>query len=224
MVAASSLLVGAIAFTLQASADPIGPPLPGPDTTFRLSDPITGVAWLFCVNVLLNMLFYSGLLLAVAKKYLSSSGIIETSGIRFFVALVCAVTVISLIGAAVDFYLLAQPRFIDTVNNHAVDNPGTYRVIVLDLANWMAALSVISLSVIACPWFLLRLRVSMGLLIAAGFVIINLVFWILIGVFGEDVTFLTILFGVLSAPIVVRGLLRWYVTERPLLAQSSPVP
>ncbi|MFH1580457.1 MAG: hypothetical protein ABIE25_09955 [Thermoplasmatota archaeon] len=146
------------------------------------------------------------------------------SGGRFLVALVCAVVAISWIGAVVDFYLVTQPRFIDGIyDNSGQGISGTYRVVVLDVANWTAALSLIALSIIACSHAFLRLRASMGLLIATGFVIINLAFWILIGVFGEAVTYLTFLFGALSAPIVVRALVRWYSTDRPLIVRSSPV-
>lgn len=224
-VAVSSLLVSTIVLAIQASANPIGPPSPGPDTTFRLTEPISGIAWLFFVNILVDLFFYSVLLLVFAKKHVPSSGIIEKSGARFLIALVCAVIVIALIGAVVDYYLVTQPRIISYYNHTLGESvSGTYRVIVLDVANWTAALSAIALSIMACSFAFLRLRVSMGLLIAAGFVIINLAFWILIGVFGEDVTFLTVLFGVLSAPIAVRWLLRWYLSDRPLLVRSSRVP
>jgi len=225
MVAGSSLLVGVIVCTLLASANPSVPSPRPASTDFRLTEPVSGIAWLFFVNILVDLFFYSGFLLAFAKKFVSRSGIIQTSGIRFLIVLICGVIVIALIGAAADFYLVTQPRFINHLyNSLGQDISGTYRVMVLDVANWTVALSVISLSVIACSSSFLRLRISIGLLIAAGFVIVNLAFWILIDVFGEDVTFLTVLFGALSAPIVARGLLRWYVTDRPLLIQSPPVP
>lgn len=223
-VAASSLLIGAIVCSLQASANPSAPP-PQPDTTFRLTEPFSGIAWLFFVNILVDLFCFCVLLLAFAKKYGSSSGIVKTSGKRFLVALVGAVSVIALIGAVVDFYFVAQPRFINGIyNSSGQDISGTYRVMVVDFNNWTAALIMIALSIIACSFAFLRLRISMGLLIAAGFVVINLAFWILISAFGEDVTFLTILLGVLSAPIAVRGLLHWYVADMPLLFQSQPVP
>jgi hypothetical protein len=221
--AASLLLIGAIVCTLQASANPSAPP-PQPDTTFRLTEPVSGIAWLFFVNVLVDLFFYSGLLLAFAKKYVSISGIIKTSGTRFLVALVSAVCVIALIGAVVDFYIVAQPRFINGIYDSSGQNiSGIYRVMFVDLKNWTVALTMIALSILACSFAFLKLRISMALLIAAGFVIINLAFWILISAFGEDVTYLTILLGVLSAPIVTRGLLHWYVVDRPLLSMSPPV-
>lgn len=223
-VAVSSLLICTIVFTLQASANPIGPPPPGPDTSFRLTEPVSGIAWLFCVNALVNLFCYSGLMLAFARRYVPSSGIIETSGVRFLIALVGAVIVISLTGAAVDFYLVTQPRYIHNIYNFAEQEiSGTYRVMVFDVANWTVALELIALSIVVCSFAFLRMRVSLVLLIAAGFVIINLVFWTLLDTFGEDVTFLTILFGVLSAPIAVRALLHWYIADRPLLVQPPPV-
>jgi len=223
-VAVSSLLVSTVVLAIQASANPSAPP-PQPDTTFRLTEPLSGIAWLFFVNILVDTFCFCGLLLAFAKKYVSSSGIVRTSGRRFLIALVGAVSVVALIGAVVDFYFVAQPRFINGIYNSSGQNiSGTYRVMVVDLNNWTAALIMIALSIIACSFAFLRLRISMGLLIAAGFVVINLAFWILISAFGEDVTYLTILLGVLSAPVAVRGLLHWYVADMPLLFQSQPVP
>ena len=220
-LAASSLLASMVVCTLSVSADPIGPPQ-SPDTTFRLTEPFPGIAWLFFLNVLVNLFCFSALLLAFSRRYITSSGIVKTSGLRFLAALICAAIAISLIGAIVDFYLVTQPRLINGFFEDRTE--GIYRVVVLDVVNWIAALSVISLSVIASSLFFLRLRLPVALMIAAGFVIINLSFWILIGVFGEDVTFLTILFGALSTPIVVRGLLRWYSSERPLNTGSMLGP
>jgi hypothetical protein len=183
-----------------------------------LTDPFGGIAWLFLVNTLVNLLCYSGLLLAFSRRYVSVSGIVRTSGLRFLAALICAVIVISLIGAVVDFYLVTQPRLISGQFEDRTE--GIYRVVVLDAVNWTAALSVIFLSVVASSWSFLRLRLQVGLMIAYGFVMINIYFWILILVFGEDVTFLTILFASLSTPIVVRGLVRWYSEERALQNES----
>jgi hypothetical protein len=220
-LAAFSLLAIMVMCTLSVSADPIGP-TQSPDTTFRLREPLPGIAWLFFLNVLINLFCFSALLLAFSRKYVSMSGIVKTSGLRFLAALICAAIVISLIGAVVDFYLVTQPRLI---NGYFEDRTeGIYRVVVLDVVNWIAALSVIFLSVIASSWSFLRLRLPVSLMIAYGFVMINIYFWILIGVFGEDVTFLTILFSVLSTPIVVRGLVRWYSEERALQTESMLGP
>lgn len=220
-VCAFSLLLFVMVLGHQASADPIVYPPPAMDTTFRLSDPISGIAWLFFVNALVNLLSYAGLLLAFAKKYIPISGIIKTSGLRFMFALVGAVFVISLIGAVVDFYFVTQPRT-TIYYDHNLDQHlyKTYRVVFFNLANWIVALSLVALSIVACSLALVRLRAPLSLMIAAGFVIINLVFWILVAELGEDFTFLTIVFGALAAPVVVRSLLLWYTGDRLVQAKS----
>ena len=218
---ASFLLVSVVVCSLSVSANPIGP-TQSPDTTFRLTEPFSGIAWLFLLNVLVNLFCFSALLLAFSRKYITSSGIVKTSGLRFLAALICAAIAISLIGAVVDYYLVTQPRLMSGLFEDRTE--GTFRVVVLDVVNWVAALSVIALSVIASSLLLLRMRLPVTFMIAAGFALINLSFWILIGVFGEDVTYLTIIFSALSIPIVVRGLLRWYSFERPLQTESIGAP
>jgi len=218
-LAVSSILASMVVCPLSALADPIGPSQ-SPDTTFRLTEPIPGISWLFLLNVLVNLFCFSALLLAFSRRYVSPSGIIRTSGLRFLAALICAAVVISLIGAVVDFYLVTQPRLVSGY----LSGEGTYRVVVFDVANWIAALTVISLSVIASSLTFLRLRIPVSLMIAAGFVVINLAFWTLIDVFGEDIAYLTILLSALSTPIVVKGLLHWYSSERPLQSGSMLGP
>ena len=195
-----------------AIANPSVPP-PPPSTFVRLSDSASSILWLLLLNVLINLFCYSALLLVFAKRHIAKSGIIDTSGRRFLSALICAVVIISLIGAIVDFYLLTQARYI-RFDTGAGQGSGIYRVLVYDLANWILALSVIFLSILTTSLALLRLRVSVTLAIAVGFVIINLCFWLLADVLGEYTTFLTLIFGVLAAPLAVRALLQWYTSGR----------
>lgn len=225
---AASLFLITVLLQQQASANLVMPRAP-PDTTFRLTEPVSGIAWLFVVNIIVNLLLYSGLLLLTVRKNPHDRGLMHASTLRFFVALVGAVIAITLVGAFVDYYLVAQPRYLDGIYDHfGRDISGVYRVVSLDMVNWVLALAIISLSVIAISVIVLKLDLRASTMVASGIAFANVVFWLLIGVFGEDVTFLTIIFGMLVSPVIVRALTLWYANERPLrtrdAAEMDPTP
>ncbi len=197
------------------SADPIVPQ-PQPDTTFRLTDPVSGIAWLFFLNALVNLTCYCGVLLTAARRFLNSDSLLQTTGIRFLSALICVVVVVTAVGAIVDFYLVAQPRYIGDIHNAIGDNiSGTYRVLVFDAAVWILALAIIVTSIVLASAFILRMSLKPSAVIAAGMGIVNLIVWLLIGAFGEAVAFLSILFGVMLSPVMVSYLVRWYAAGMP---------
>lgn len=225
---AASLFMLTVLLQQQASANLVIPRSP-PDTTFRLTEPVSSIAWLFFVNIIVNLFFYSGLLLLTVRKKIHGRGLIHTSALRFLIALVGVVIAITLVGAFVDYYLVTQPRYLDGIYDYFGRNiSGVYRVISFDLVNWALALAIISLSIVALSAVVLKLNMRAGMMVASGMAFVNVVFWLLIGILGEDVTFLTILFGMIVSPVTVRALILWYVNERPLrmrdAAEMDPTP
>ena len=191
-------------------------PRPSPDTTFKLSDPLSGLAWLFFVNVLVNLACYSGILLVYASRHLNANDLLRTTGLRFLGALVCVVVAITVAGAFVDFYLVAQPRYIDGIYNAMGDDiSGTYRVLVFDAAVWALALVLIGASIALASMFILQMSWKPSIAVAVSMAALNLLAWLLIGTLGEDVVFLSIIFGMLLAPVLVSLLIRWYVALVP---------
>ena len=197
------------------SANPIPPQRP-PDTTFRLTDPVSSIAWLFFVNALVNLTCYCGVLLTAAKRFLHGDSLLRTTGIRFLGALMCVVVAITAIGAIVDFYLVAQPRYIDDIYNAIGDDISvTYRVLVFDEAVWILAIALIIASIVLASVFLLRMSWKPSVVIAAGMGVINLIVWLLIGIFGEAIVFLSVVFGIMLAPVMISFLIRWYAAGMP---------
>ena len=218
---AASLFMLTVLLQQQASANLVIPRSP-PDTTFRLTEPVSGIAWLFFVNIIVNLFFYSGLLLLTVRKKIHGASLIHTSALRFLIALVGVVVAITLVGAFVDYYLVTQPRYLDGIYDYFGRNvSGVYRVISLDLVNWALALAIIFLSIVALSAVVLKLNLRASTMVASGMAFVNVVFWLLIGIFGEDVTFLTIIFGMLVSPVIVRALILWYVNERPLRMRDA---
>ena len=195
----------------NVSANPIALPRQPFDTTFRLDDPMSSIAWLFFVNLLVNLTCYAGIMLAMAKRMLDWGSLLNTSGIRFLGALVCVVVVVTTTGALVDFYLVAQPRYIEgIVNQFHEDISGTYRVLVFDPVTWTIALVLIMESVMLASMLVLKMAAKPSAVVAGGMGAINLVFWLLIGHFGQDVVFITLISGILLSPVLVGLLVRWY--------------
>lgn len=214
----SVIIMSALAVILASSlvsANLIGP-RPSPDTTFRLNDPVSGIAWLFFVNLLVNFACYCGVLLAFAKKYIGADDLLRTTGLRFLGAIVCVVVAITAVGAFIDFYLVAQPRYIDSIYNAIGDDiSGTYRVLVFDVVVWTLALALIIASIVIASILMLRMSRKPSVVVAVSMAILNLLAWLLIGFLGEDIVFLSIFFGMLLAPVLVSLLIRWYAAGMP---------
>jgi hypothetical protein len=175
------------------------PSAPSPvDTTFKLKDPVTGVATMFLFNIVINLFFLTGFLFLVASRFRSHLGSIPRKGWVFLVCILALATVITMIGAIVDYYLVMgiDPGY----------NPEA-RVIVTDLGNWAWALILIFLSITLTSFALLRLAPMPGTVLGVLFVPINLIWWVLSNEYGLDVAFLTILFSIIALPAVTRSLL-----------------
>jgi len=170
---------------------------------------------LFFINIFVSLIFYSGLLLLAVRKNLQVREMIHMSALRFFIAVVCVIIAITIIVSFVDYYLVTQPRHLDGIHGYfGTDISGIYRVVSLDLVNWALALVMIFMSVMILSMVVLKLNLHASMMVASGMALVNEVFWSLIGIFGDDVPILTIIFGILVSPVIVRALILWYANER----------
>lgn len=214
----SSCLVSTAEF---ASANPIvGPPInpiapiDESDTTFRLDDdPVSGLIRLTLLNMLVNTaLFSMGFLLVVHFFGSRSCRISSSTGVFFMRYVSCALT-ITVVGAFVDYFLLTKEVLWSTYGVGTVGGAVYSRVIYVDPVNWLVACLLIFLSILAASVFVLGMSARLSLPIAAGMTLVNPVWWWLIYNFGEDVAFLTLLFGILASPILVAAAVKWHASE-----------
>lgn len=211
-ILAFGLLALLLVLSVSASANPNIPPGDFPsyprggasDTTFRLSEPLSGILWLFFLNVLLDLLVLSASILFLTRTRPLRSGLRQTSGLGFLAALIGSGALIASIGAIVDFYLITQPRFLQAQG-------GMFRVISLDIGAWVVALALIALSILIAVRLIMGMRLNVGARIAVVFMCANVSSWILIGQYGELVSFLALVLSVLATPVAVRGLYLWYL-------------
>jgi hypothetical protein len=105
-----------------------------------------------------------------------------------------------MIGAIVDYTLLLQP-----------DIGSSLRYFSFDAGYWALALALIYLSVLACFRAFVEVKLVPSLVSAGAMAAINLVWWLLSWNFGYDVPLLTLIFGGLAVPILLRYLFYWYV-------------
>jgi hypothetical protein len=197
LVSCSLTLLSLTALSIGALGNPITPQ-PGPDTTFKLMDPAMGVATLFLLNIVVNLFFLTGFLFLVARRFRDDLGRIPRKGWVFLVSVLALATVVTMIGAIVDYYLVMgiDPSY-----------DSQARVMVMNLENWAWALTFIFLSIALASFALLRLALVPGIVLGALFIPINLIWWVLSGHFGWNFAFLNILFSVVALPILTKGLL-----------------
>jgi len=190
-------LLSLVALSIGALGDPIAPQH-SPDTTFKLKDLATGVATLFLLNIVINLFFLTGFLFLVARRFRDHLGRIPRKGWVFLVSILALATVVTMIGAIVDYYLVMgiDPSY----------DPQA-RVMVINLENWAWALMFIFLSIALTSFALLRLALVPGTVLGALFIPINLIWWVLSGQYGWNFAFLNILFSIVALPILMKSLL-----------------
>ena len=199
-------LLGCVVFaalTLGVGANP-SPHIPPPDTTFKVTDAVSGVTWLFLLNIIMNLFFLTAFLFLLAKVFSERIGNLHKKAYMFLVSVFVLALVVTLVGAFVDYYLVMgiDPSY----------DPEA-RVIVADAANWTLALAAIFLSVALPSMALLRLSKVAGLTLAALITAVNPVWWILSDVFGFDVAMFTIIFGLILLPVLTKGLVDFHNTQ-----------
>jgi hypothetical protein len=194
------------------SANPIIPSRPSSDVTFRLPDPVSGILYLFILNFLVNLSWITIGLFISSKVIGHQLGSPPKKGINFLLALLAGVAVITLVGAFVDYYLVTQSFYIEGVT---LGTPyhGWYHLVSFDLVQWSVALVMIFVSIVLSLLLFLRLRASPSALTAGFVTILNPVWWVLIGEFGEKASFATIIVGIIAAPVMLRWALIWRFEE-----------
>lgn len=204
LLAASLLMIAGLALAPAVTANLVAPPRP-PDVTFRLQDPVSGILWLFVLNFLINLALITGGLFVSSKLYGKEVGELPAKGSTFLMALLFAVAVITWVGAFVDFYLVTQSVYLDSLYDK------DYHVISFGFFRWTAALLIIFTSIALAMFVFLRLRIESCLLSAAIITVMNPIWWILISEFGEKISFATIIIGVIVAPAVLRWVVLWHL-------------
>lgn len=193
-------LVSSLALSYASEANPTVPE-PPVDTTFKLSDPVSGIAWLFLINISFNLIFITASLELVANRIPDEIGRLPIRGWAFLAVVLVVAAVVTLIGAIADYYY---------VMGVDADYDENARVVIVDASNWARALIIIFISVALPSFFLLRLT-SVGAIVMGSLVTaVNPLFWILSGALGYDVIMAMIITGVLAVPGLIVILLRFH--------------
>ncbi|MCU0852717.1 MAG: hypothetical protein MUC90_05630 [Thermoplasmata archaeon] len=181
-----------------ALSNPIAPPPREIDTTFRIDDTPSGILLLILMNILVNLFWICILLLFVGRRYGAASMDVPTTGLAFVLRVLSVAALVTLIGAFVDY------AFVMGVD---ADYSLRWRVIQLDLLNWLLAMGIIFLSIVCAAYLFLRMTARPLLMLAGTITALNPVWWLLTGWLGNDVPMATMILSALILPIAVKGLL-----------------
>jgi len=188
--------------------NPISPPgwnpYQPPDTTFNVRDDISGIAWLFFVNVLIDISLVSGAFLVSTRVFKGNLGTSNLSPKRFFAVFLLAILAVTVMGALIDFYIVTELTERDSMTVHVLHQ---------DTTDWAISCTLIFGSV-AISMLVIGVRALASALIGAIVTIFNPVWWSLTMHFGEDVVFLSIFFSLLSGPILFGYAVTWHTNER----------
>jgi hypothetical protein len=176
-------------FSGGASANPIVP------TDLRVTSDASGIAYLFTVNLPVDMFVFA---LALALVFVAAGSRIGNiaSGLRpFMLAVVAACVLIAAAGAVIDFYLLferASGAYLDAMYDFR-----------LDLVRTTAACLLVFASVLLVSVFLVRTSWLAGTVIGGAVAVANLVSWYALtldyGVPLEEAYWLSLIFLVALA-------------------------
>jgi hypothetical protein len=205
-----------LAISVLSSANPNVPP-PPPDTTFALTNPLSSISWLFVINIVVNLFWFSALLLVSFKRFGKDLGALPANRFRFMAGVLSVGFLVTLLGAFVDYYIVAQERYLKLSTLGGGYRTGYFRVLSFDAGNWTIALVLIFVSIASFSYIFLRLSLKPNLIIAAVMTAMNPVWWVLVDVFGEAASFLTVLVGILCVPI----LLRWLLNMQEAMCRTS---
>ena len=216
------MLVGTAFLTLRAAAnpiasDPIDPfhrPLPVTDTSFFLDgDPLEVILVLVVLNLAVNMFWYSAILYIITSRTGVVSGLGRRTGWEFLSLVLLAVVFITITGAVIDYYIVAQnARFYSLEEWH--------RVMAWDLLRWVLGVGLIFASVIIPTMGLLLTSWKYGVLVALVMAGVSPLWWVLADIFGWVAPFAMIGLSVVASPFLLRALVRAYL-ERP--SHAPPV-
>jgi hypothetical protein len=203
------MIVGSIlAISVLSSANPMVPP-PSPNTTFVLTDPLSGIAWLFVINIVVNLFWFSALLLFSLRRFGKDLGMLPARRSRLLTGVLSVGILVTFLGAVIDYYIVAQERYLVLYSEFGT-RAGNFRVLSFDAGNWALALVLIFSSIVVSSFIFLRLSLKPNLIIAAVITAMNPVWWVLVDVFGEAASFLTVIVGLLCVPILLRWLLNMH--------------
>lgn len=188
-VIAILVLVTAVSFTALANPRPVDKPSAMELGWFYLI--------LFCVNLLLNLFWYSLILLLVLDRKGAGIARIDQGRARFLLAVLASVVVVTILGVIIDRSLLYEE-----------DNGWLY--FFYDGGRWAAAATLVGLSVLASSFVVMRMRLRYCLLPAAGMTAMNLLWWGLIESSGIPEFLCTPGLFLVLVPFVLYELDKWH--------------
>ena len=209
-------------FACKAVANPIWPPdKPLPildettDTTFFLDGaPLTVILVLFVLNLAANAFWYGLILHIIASRTdgLSRSG--QLKGWEFLSLVLLAVVAITIAGAMIDYYIVAQDAFFPSLGEW-------HRVLAWNPLRWAAGVGFIFVSVLIATRGLLLTSWTHSAVVAAVMALVSPAWWVLADIFGWLIPFATIALSVVVSPLLLRELVRLYLENAPLIQPPS---
>ncbi len=152
---------------------------------------------IFLLNILVNLMLFSGFLLLSCWLQPRRVGKVPSSPWFFIAYTVTAATVITAIGAIVDFTLLLKA------------NPFGYEL-VYDPLLWLAAVALIFVSILAASLFFLNLSLRGALVPAVGMSAVNPVWWLLGLTMPTGLAMISLGISFVLAPLFLLGLWDWH--------------
>ena len=210
---ALSALIAAIWLSASALGNPIGPPRP-PDTTFLVPKGAVGLVMVFVINLSVNVTLFSFFLWVSGRNRADGIGQQYSNGLTFLLAVLGVSAFITAIGAFVDVAWVMTGHYTLTRSPSYwipwLEGDGSvYHVIRFQPLLWSAALVVIFFSVQLPTVAAFRTGFRWASIIGGAICAVNAVWWILAGIFGLDILFLTLIASFLSAPVILWALVTW---------------
>lgn len=222
-VLAISLILAIVSLgSFGALSNPIAPHPDDTDTTFRVDDSASGIALLVVMNILVNLFWICVLLFYVGKRFGADAMKMPATGMAFVLRVLLVAAVVTMVGAFVDY------AFVMGLES---DYSGVYKVIQFDPLNWLVAIGIIFLSILCAAYIFLSMPVRPLLILAGVIAVLNPAWWLLTGLFGNDIPIATIFISALILPIALKGLLNLHSTlasaqriQRMAKAKDAPDP
>ncbi len=208
----SALALASVLILEAVSANPIAGPSRPHDTAFRADYVFFGLSWLFVLNLLVNTALLSIGFLLVARFAGPRLGNFSDKTLAFLARYLACIIFVTIIGALVDFLLVTREVYTTYWTGLSLEQ-GYYRMLYPDAVSWSVACVLIFVSIFASLVLALGMFVRHSLVIAIGITVVNPIWWTTIYYLGEDVTFLTLLFGILASPVLLFGVIRWHATD-----------
>jgi len=225
LISVSLFLTLLINFSIFAEANPIITPKwddYGIDPTFKFNSPLSGIFWLILMNLFVNLFWFSLFMLISCKRFGIEVGNLFSEKGKFLLSVLTASISITLIGAIIDFEFLIVKIQPGHSFGYAADEYIGYYVLVLNWFNWLIASILIFISILLCSFFIVRLKWIPSLIPSFSIASLNIVWWLLIWLFGGLISLTSVIFFLLSFSFPLYELLKWHAEKySPSIALST---